>query len=131
MEENREFTEVEEKSDAPEMQDNVDVGTSDTENGIILRVVDLKKHFLTKKEWKFVKEPVTEQNDGDGENSVIEHAVQDGTPVADNGGNVGGELVEPEVTPDNGATPAQKFKRKLIRKKTRSEEHTSELQSPA
>ncbi|MCH5153604.1 MAG: ATP-binding cassette domain-containing protein [Clostridiales bacterium] len=79
---------------------------------IILEVKDLKKFFLTKKEWKLVKEPVGVQPEG--ENEGAEQSEQ-----ADNA-----ELDAPiEEAPtaeseQNAAQPAKKFKYKLVHKKT-------------
>ncbi len=121
MEDNKTFNEVDEQSAAPVTQENADVETADTDSGVILRVVDLKKHFLTKKEWKIVKEPIDDNTDGDTEKTVVDtERSENAEAVLDGNEEPNGELAEANVTAENenAVATAKKFKRKLIRKKT-------------
>ena len=79
---------------------------------IILEVKDLKKFFLTKKEWKLVKEPVDVRPEG--ENDVAEQSEQ-----ADNT-ELDAPIAEAPTAENeqNAAQPAKKFKYKLVHKKT-------------
>ena len=79
---------------------------------IILEVKDLKKFFLTKKEWKLVKEPVDVRPEG--ENDVAEQSEQ-----ADNA-ELDAPIAEAPTaeSEQNAAQPAKKFKYKLVHKKT-------------
>lgn len=97
---------------APEVEINEAVATAD--NDVILDVRNLKKYFLTKKEWKLVKVPVVEQAEQNVE--------------AENGDQVHVEDVEQiksEEQPETEQTEAdtdkvdtQKYKYKLVREKT-------------
>lgn len=121
MEDNKTFNEVDEQSAAPVTQENADVETADTDSGVILRVVDLKKHFLTKKEWKIVKEPIDDNTDGDTEKTVVDTGrSENAEAVLDGNEEPKGELAEANVTAENenAVATAKKFKWKLIRKKT-------------
>ena len=80
---------------------------------IILEVKDLKKFFLTKKEWKLVKEPVGVQPEGENEGTEQSEQADNAeldAPIADEAPTAESE--------QNAAQPAKKFKYKLVHKKT-------------
>lgn len=87
---------------------NADANEKLVDDGIILRVVNLKKHFLTKKEWKIVKQPVEDE--------------QATTEVGESGAQSASAYTEYDTTTDNAseneAEHKRKFKHKLVLDKT-------------
>ena len=79
-----------------------------TDKNVILDVRDLKKYFLTKKEWKLVKVPVTDQPEQNAESSSQDNNAQEGEAA----------VAAPEADSEATGKEAQKFKYKLIRDKT-------------
>lgn len=126
---------IEEVSAAPELQDNAEGVKEQAENksNIILEVIDLKKHFLTKKEWKIVKELVgdikaegdnasnespdnaVEIDKGQAQNDVAERE-ENSEPTVEVGEAENSEVVE--NSDKKNKCDKKNYKYKLVREKT-------------
>ena len=95
----------------PETQEATD--TTDSSN-IILEVKDLKKFFLTKKEWKIVKEPVLPVEQEGEVNKTVEGEAE--AAIAEAEPDANGENATEQTAADAGEKP--KYKYKLVHQKT-------------
>ncbi|MCH5165118.1 MAG: ATP-binding cassette domain-containing protein [Clostridiales bacterium] len=129
MEEQELNNEIESVSSASENENQNDEPTTiaeQTQSEFILEVKDLKKFFLTKKEWKIVKEPVEPQEqeseavEGNAEISDKENVGEQAEQEAFEGEN-DKDVNNAENNEEQSEKPSQekkKFKYRLVRQKT-------------